>query len=478
MPVKTSNPNPGMIAAAANEDDSSAHRKKFLWLAYGGWIFVLFLALMLKELGYSEISFFQLTILLALATVAHLVCFLMVYIKIDRSCWFDPHFVYVPNWLFTAPMVAYGYYALGSARGLMQVGWFMGFFFSAGYVRFRGVMLTACWYVFLYLGVLLLAHQEGESSVDFLRESIRSAIFLTVCVFFAYLLDRFAAQKTYLKASVHTLREKDRVITLLNQRLAKFVTGPLVAELAKEQSDALMTHQRRKITVFFSDIQDFSILTDAMEPEELAQLLNEYFAEMIAIVQQSGGTLDKLMGDGLIVLFGAPTIIDPAEGALRCIEMAVNMQERIRVLNRHWRARGVPFPIRVRMGINTGLNIVGSFGSDAWVNYTAIGVQMNIAARLQQIAEPGRILLSHSTYLLVADRVAVKRLGKMSLKGSHYPIEVYQLERLISEPTHSAISWQGQGYSISLQPQILDIAEKEPLLKMLESYLGKPKDSL
>lgn len=373
-------------------------------------------------------------------------------------------------------MVAFGYYCLGHARGLMQVGWFMGFFWCAGYVRFRGVILTACWYMLLYLTVLIVAQLHGHP-VDLLRELIRSGIFLGVCVFFAFLLDMVAAQKEYLKASIGTLREKDRMISLLNEKLAKFVTTPLVEELAKPGGSSVLSHQRRKITVFFSDIQDFSIITDAMEPEELAQLLNEYFAEMIRIVSEFGGTVDKIMGDGLVVIFGAPGPVEPHDGALRCVQMAAKMQERLTDLNRQWRANGFAHTIKVRMGVNTGLAVVGSFGSDDWANYTAIGGQMNIAARLQQMAEPGQILLSHSTHALIADSVRVKRLGETSLKGPHYPIQVYQLEGFNKEQQPAAITWQAQGCSVCLQPGLLDIPEKESFLQMLERYLGKPTET-
>jgi len=428
---------------------------------------------MLRTLGYSQISLFQLTVLIVSATLAHTACYLIVSTGLDGRFSFDPHFVIIPNWVFFAPMVAYGYYSLGDARGLMQVGWFMGFFFCAGYVRFKGVMLTACWYMILYLGVVGIAHWHGRP-VDVLEESIRSAIFLAVCVFFAFLLDKVAAQKEYLKDSVQTLREKDQVISLLNRKLTKFVTTPLVEELAKGENDSILNHQRCKISVFFSDIQDFSIITDAMEPEELAQLLNEYFAEMIRIVFQFGGTVDKLMGDGLVALFGAPVAVEPASGALRCVQMAVNMQQRLDVLNEQWKARGCAHTIKVRMGINTGLAIVGSFGSDAWANYTAIGSQINIAARLQQMAEPGQILISHSTYSLVADKIKAKQMGKTFLKGSHYPIQVYQLDELAAQESPTSIKWQAHGCSVCLQPAILDIPEKESFVQMLEKYLGKP----
>lgn len=457
------------------EDASRSHRLQSMWLAYLGWIIALLVVVVLKVLHYSQVSSFQIIVLFAAASFTHMLGYLAVRLGWDRYVVsFDPHFVFLPNWLFFAPLTAYGYYAVGSARDIMLVGWFMGLLFLAGHVRFLGVILTACWYMSVNLGVLSLAYLWGNEPIDLFREAIRSIIFLIVCTFFAFLFDRFAAHKEHLKASVRGLREKDRVITVLNRKLAKFVTTSLVEELAKEGGDDVLTHQRRKVTVFFSDIADFSIISDALEAEELAQLLNEYFSEMIHIVLKFGGTLDKLMGDGMMVVYGAPAAIDPPLGALSCIRMAANMQERLTVLNDQWRVRGHAYPLKVRMGINTGINTVGSFGSDVWLNYTAIGVQVNIATRLQQIAKPGQILLSHSTYSLVADRgVEAEKLGETHLRGFHYPIDVYRFKQFTDAQVPVMLQWQGKGYSISLQPQIIDMPGGDRLLDLLESNFGK-----
>jgi len=458
------------------EDTYRFHRMRSMWLAYLGWITALSVVTVLKILDYSQITFSQILILLVAATCTHIFGYFTVRMGWDRyAVSLDPHFVYIPNWLFFAPLTAYGYFAVGNGRDIMLVGWFMGLLFLVGHVRFNGVMLTAGWYMTVNMGVLAFVHYWGTEPVDLFRELIRSAIFLIVCVFFAFHFHRFAAHKEHLKASLASLREKDRVITLLNQRLAKYVTTPLVRELAKEESHHILGHQRRKITVFFSDIQGFSFISDALEAEELAQLLNEYFAEMIHIVLQFGGTLDKLMGDGMMVVFGAPAPIDPPVGAIRCTQMANNMQQRLNVLNDHWRTRGYPYPIKVRMGISTGVTTVGSFGSDVWLNYTAIGVPVNIAARLQQMAEPGEILLSHSTYSLVSDQVEADMLGETQLKGLHYPPSIYRFKRVIREEPPVMLQWHGKGYSISLQPQILDVPNKEQLLHLLRTNLGKGK---
>lgn len=458
------------------EEVFRSHRMHSMWLAYLGWITALLVVTVLKILNYSQISYLQILILLLAATCTHIFGYVAVRMGWDRYvASFDPHFVFLPNWLFFAPLTAYGYYAVGDARDIMLVGWFMGLLFLAGHIRFKGVMLTASWYMTVNMAVLSFVHYRGGEPVDLFRESIRSAIFLIVCVFFAFHFRRFAAHKEHLKDSLTSLREKDRLITLLNQRLAKYVTTSVVDELAKEENLAILSHQRRKITVFFSDIQGFSVISDALEAEELAQLLNEYFGEMIHIVLQFGGTLDKLMGDGMMVVFGAPAAIEPPEGAMHCVQMACNMQERLTVLNDQWRSRGYPYPIKVRMGISTGVTTVGSFGSDVWLNYTAIGVPVNTAARLQQAAKPGEILLSHSTYSLVSDQVEADDLGETHLKGLHYPLSVYRFKRLVREDCPVKLQWEGKGYSICLQPQIVDIPNKEQLVRLLEANLGRCK---
>jgi len=452
----------GIDAASLNK-----RREQALWMAYLGWLMTLAVMVVLRALGYSDISRGQLVVFLALATISHALSLTVARLGWDRWCRFDPHFVLTPNWLLFAPIAAYGYYALGSARDIMLVGWLMGLFFLAGYVRFLGIALTAIWYMICYLVILIWSQYRGASEVDLLRELIRCLVLLTVCGFFAILLDRFAAQREHLTHSIQALREKDQQITRLNRQLAKFIPAPLVEKLAGDELGSILNHQRRKITIFFSDITAFSTITDALEPEELAGLLNDYFAEMIAIVASFGGTLDKLMGDGMMVLFGAPSAAEPADGAWRCLQMALTMQERLRGLNDQLWTRGIPYRLRVRMGINTGLAIVGSYGSDTWMNYTAVGSQVNIAARLQQLAEPGQILISHSTFAILDDRLEAEQLGEVQLKGPHYPVRVYRLIGLAREWQPPTIKACGPGYRVSIEPRLLSREDRERLHRLL-----------
>jgi class 3 adenylate cyclase len=408
-------------------------RTQSLSLAYGGWIVAILVIKILQLLNYSEITNGQILVLFSLATIAHVIGYCLVRFGIDRRIAFDPHFVYVPNWLLFGPVSAYGFYAVGGARDIMLGGYLMGFIFLAGYARLWTIISSAAWYMLLYLGLLLVVRTWYGISFDMLREVIRTAVFLMVCTFIGMVLDRFAAQKAYLKASLTALREKDQEITLLNQKLAKFVTVQLVEQFSRDHSDAFLAQQRRRITIYFSDIQDFSVITDALEPEELSGLINEYFTVMSNIALQCGGTVDKLMGDAMMVFFGAPMPQEPAEGALRCVQMALAMRKQLAELNAQWQSRGHPFAFRVRSGINTGVSTVGSFGSDTCLNYTAIGSQVHIAARLQQMAQPGQILLSHACYVLVADAVQVEALGEVRLKGIQYPVQVYELKGVVPD---------------------------------------------
>ena len=135
-----------------------------------------------------------------------------------------------------------------------------------------------------------------------------------------------------------------------------------------------------------------------MQPEEITALLNEYFTEMSGIAAEHGGTVDKFIGDAILIFFGDPETKGITEDALACLRMAFEMQARTAELNAKWRREGVEQRFQVRMGINTGFCNVGNFGSVDRMDYTIIGAEANLAARLQSIAEPGQIVLSYETY--------------------------------------------------------------------------------
>jgi adenylate cyclase len=168
-----------------------------------------------------------------------------------------------------------------------------------------------------------------------------------------------------------------------------------------------------------------------MEPERLATVINSYLPEMTNIAIECGGTIDKFIGDAILVFFGDPESEGDAEDALRCVEMAVRMQERVEQLQSFWKKNGVANGLRVRMGIATGYCTVGNFGSDQRLDYTVLGSPVNLAARLQGLAEPKGILLDQNTLSLVETHVKVKSKGEFIPRGFVRPVKYFELSEYI-----------------------------------------------
>jgi class 3 adenylate cyclase len=216
-----------------------------------------------------------------------------------------------------------------------------------------------------------------------------------------------------------------------NDLISRYVASQLAAQIHAGEWDAVYTQDRRKLTLFFSDIEGFAATADLTEPEDLAAVLNDYLAEMTEIGRRYGATIDKFVGDAIMIFFGAPSATDDHDHALRAVLMALEMQQRMEVLQAKWQRQGFEYPFRIRVGINTGHASIGNFGSSERMDYTAIGRQVNLAARLQTHCEPGRVLISHSTWVLVQDDVACTPKGEIQVKGFHQPIKVYEVDRLV-----------------------------------------------
>lgn len=148
---------------------------------------------------------------------------------------------------------------------------------------------------------------------------------------------------------------------------------------------------------------------------------------MTSVAERHGATIDKFVGDAIMIFFGAPDATTDQDHALRAVRMALEMQERMTELRRRWSAVGFDRPFAIRMGINTGMASVGNFGAKGRVDYTAIGRQVNLAARLQAACRPGRVLLSRPTWMLVRDQIPCVPKGEIELRGIHHPVQVYEV---------------------------------------------------
>ena len=187
------------------------------------------------------------------------------------------------------------------------------------------------------------------------------------------------------------LEQKSNNLEQLSNQLAKYLSPQVYNSIFIGQQEVKITSSRKKLTIFFSDIVGFTKTADRLESEELTQLLNQYLTDMSRIALKYGATIDKYVGDAILIFFGDPETKGVKEDARSCVEMAIAMQKRMIVLADVWRESGIEDPLQVRMGVHTGYCTVGNFGSEDRMDYTIIGGAVNTAARLESIAEPGEI---------------------------------------------------------------------------------------
>ena len=240
---------------------------------------------------------------------------------------------------------------------------------------------------------------------------------------------------------------------MLANRLAKYLSPQIYESIFSNTHSDLGTHQRKNLTVFFSDIARFTDLSDTLEPEKLARIINNYLSEMTTIAIECGGTIDKFIGDAVMVFFGDPNSDGETEDALKCVEMAVRMRQRVNELSKYWNRLGAPEGLNVRMGIATGYCTVGNFGSDQRLDYTALGSPVNLAARLQSMAPNNEILVSEPTMRLLDGDVEFLPFDEITPKGFSRPIKVYQVQDFHSEAHRNRrqrLSHQGQNIEVNV----------------------------
>lgn len=219
------------------------------------------------------------------------------------------------------------------------------------------------------------------------------------------------------------LRDQDLIaaktaeLERLAKRLAQYLSPQIYDTIFSGKESDERIHKRKNLTVFFSDIVQFTDLSDTLEPEKLAVVINSYLSEMTQIALDSGGTIDKFIGDAVLVFFGDPDTRGDQEDALACVDMALQMQNRIRELQGYWKKNGVAGGLHVRMGITTGYCTVGNFGSDQRMDYTVFGKPVNLASRLESLAKADQILIADSTHALVEQQVECEMVDEVQPKG-------------------------------------------------------------
>ncbi len=232
-----------------------------------------------------------------------------------------------------------------------------------------------------------------------------------------------------------------RLEARIEEQMAELVrTGELKRFLPHQVAEGLLAgqlqtdgYERRKVTALFADMVGFTDLSDSLDPEELADVLDEYLREMGAVIVANGGTLDNYIGDGIMAVFGAPERAEEQDQAWSAVAAAAQMRDRVREVAARIRGRGIPADLQIRVGINAGYCTVGVFGSDVLRAYKVVGFAVNMAARLQSEAAPGSILCGYRTYALVKDRIRAVQLEPLQLKGSARPVEAWEILELQPE---------------------------------------------
>jgi len=212
-------------------------------------------------------------------------------------------------------------------------------------------------------------------------------------------------------------------------RLKRYLSPQLAASIVEGDGDLDLGSRRKYLTTFFSDVRGFTTASERMEPDELIAQLNDYLSEMTEIVFRHGGTLDKYVGDAVMVFFGDPVWQD--DHATRAVEMAFEMRDRMRSMQKEWATR-YHEAFQVGVGITTGWVTVGDIGSEARSDYTVLGSEVNLASRLSDHAIAGQILVTEPTLEAVGTIVEATPLPRVELKGVSRDVTVYEINPRIT----------------------------------------------
>ena len=288
---------------------------------------------------------------------------------------------------------------------------------------------------------LYVTNSEGKRMYSFLATETDHKIFPFLNGVQGQLIDRTEEfrlkQKNdaliqKLEDTNNALDEKSKRLTAIAERLAKYLSPQVFENLFSEEGSESQKYNRKYLTVFFSDIEGFTKLSDRLEPEKLAEIINSYLSDMAKIAIDFGGTIDKFVGDAVMVFFGDPASEGTEEDAVKCLNMAAEMRQRIKLLNDVWQRKHlIPEGLSVRMGIASGFCTVGDFGSSQKMDYTILGSPVNLAARLQGLCQSGEILLSAETHSAVKEVVECSEFGPTEIKGLPEPVTYFRLDKIV-----------------------------------------------
>ncbi|MFC3901385.1 Adenylate cyclase, class 3 [Acinetobacter marinus] len=314
----------------------------------------------------------------------------------------------------------------------------------------------------------------------YLQSSSRELNILSLLFFMIYIsLFIYYQQYQYeqlQQENSHQLDELNRYLKLNNQ-LARYAPVQLWQSIMRGEFEARIEYKHRKLTIFFSDIQGFTDLSENLIPDDLAFLLNDYLRHMTEIAKHYGGTIDKFMGDGMLIFYGDPNSRGEKEDALACLDMAVTMRQQMRILRERWIKMGYT-SLNVRMGIATGYCHVGNYGTAHRMSYTIVGRDANIASRLQTAAQVDQILISEETFNLVKDEFLCIKHEPLILKGISEPVKSWQVVERYHESIEKYRTWfdfESKGFNLLLNLDKTPIYDYPELIQVMQEAIERIK---
>ncbi len=332
------------------------------------------------------------------------------------------------------------------------------------------VVIAAYEYLeFMQLGIV------AKMAISEIRYPFFHAALITALMGIASLLLAFYLQSRLVNPMVQEmfllndqLGQREVKLANLSNQLSKYLSPQVYTSLFEGKSNSGIFTRRKKLTVFFSDIVGFTAQTESLEPEDMSHLLNSYLNAMAELVIRFGGTLDKFIGDAVLVFFGDPETLGLKEDAAACLDMAIAMRETIETLKLQWKDYGFGQDFAVRMGVTSGFCTVGNFGSESRMDYTIIGNQVNLAARFEANAAPGQLLISQETYHLVQDLFDCEPMPAINAKGFSRPMPAWQVIGRRNQTRTSVFEISGAGFEVSIDPQRVAASDRQKLREVLE----------
>ena len=273
-------------------------------------------------------------------------------------------------------------------------------------------------------------------------------------------------QKGIVQAAKEEAEKQQQLLQKASDRLSKYLSPQICEQIFSDVEFDTGTG-RKKLTIFFSDIVNFTSITESMEAEELSGFLNFYLTNMCEIALKYGGTIDKFIGDSVMIFFGDPQSKGPEQDALACCNMGLEMLAFVEKNEELFKEQfNFPEKLEIRIGVHSGVCSVGNFGSDQRLDYTVIGRAVNVAARLEQAAPKNSMLFSNSTKSLLADTFQVSDSIEVKAKGIDRPIIGYILTNQISK--RSLVTVKEEGISLKFDPSIVDKKEVDKFLSKIK----------